>query len=58
VIAAIFIGFIPLILLFSGVIVVWWPPVICAFMAGFTLIGTILFAVKQLKNEMTKRFHI
>jgi hypothetical protein len=40
------------------VIVVWWPPVICAFMAGFTLIGTILFAVKQLKNEMTKRFHI
>jgi hypothetical protein len=58
VVAAVFIGFIPLALWLFGVIVVWWPAVICAFMAGFTLIGMRLFAVRQLKHEMAKRFHV
>jgi hypothetical protein len=58
VVAAIFIGFVPLALWLTGVITVWWPAVICAFMAVFTLIGMRLFAVKQLKHEMTKRFHV
>lgn len=58
VVAAIFIGFVPLALWLVGIITVWWPAVICAFMAGFTLIGMRLFAVKQLKHEMTKRFHV
>jgi|GEM_PF-2400211 len=55
---AIFIGFAPLALWLAGVIVVWWPAVICAFMAAFTLIGMRLFAVRQLKSEMVKRFHV
>ncbi len=58
VVASIFIGFIPLALWLTGVIAVWWPAVICAFMAGFTLIGMRLFAVRQLKHEMAKRFHV
>lgn len=58
VIAAVIIGFVPLILLGTGVFTVWWPTAVCAFMAGFTLVGCILFAVKQLKNELTKRFHL
>ena len=58
VVAAIFFGFVPLALWLAGVIVVWWPAVICAFMAVYTLIGMRLFAVRQLKSEMTKRFHV
>ncbi len=57
-VAAIFIGFAPLALWLTGVIDVWWPAVICAFISVFTLIGMRLFAVKQLKHEMAKRFHV
>jgi hypothetical protein len=58
VIVAVIIGFVPLLLLAAQVLTVWWPAAACAFMAGFTLVGFILFAVKQFKNEMTKRFHL
>lgn len=58
VILAVIIGFVPLALWLTGVITVWWPAVICAFMAVYTLIGMRLFAVKQLKHEMAKRFHV
>ena len=57
-IIAILIGFIPLILYGAGVIALWWPAALCAFFSVFTFIGFILFAVKQFKNEMTKRFHL
>lgn len=58
VIITVIIGFVPLLLLSTGVITVWWPAAGSAFMAGFTLVGLILFAIKQFKNEMTKRFHL
>ncbi len=58
VIVAVIIGFVPLILLGARVLTVWWPAAACAFMAGFTLVGFILFAVKQFKSEITKRFHL
>ena len=58
VITVIILGFVPLLLLWIGAITVWWPAASSAFMAAFTLIGVTLFAVRQFKSEITKRFHL
>ncbi len=50
-------GFIPLLLLFMGWSTVPWTAVCSAVYALLTLVGTVIFADKKVKNEIVKRFH-
>lgn len=52
------IGFIPLILVLSGVTQPMWPSIIAAGCSYATIIGLILYAKKIIKSEFVKKFHI
>jgi hypothetical protein len=51
-------GFIPVILYWFGLIGIIWPGAAAALYALLTLLGMLIFADKQFKNELKKRFHI
>jgi hypothetical protein len=51
-------GFISVILYWFGLIKVIWPGAAGALYALLTLLGMLIFANKQFKNELNKRFHI
>ena len=51
-------GFIPLMLLLSGVAQVIWPVVLCSAVSGGTILGILRFTVRYIAAEMKKRFHI
>lgn len=51
-------GFIPVILYLCGFIKKFWPVGISLLYAVITIIGIWIFADKQLKNELQKRFHL
>ena len=50
-------GFIPVILFRCGLIKIIWPGAIGALYSLLTLVGMLIFANKQFKNELNKRFH-
>lgn len=50
--------FIPLILYFVNVIDVFWPSAAAALVSIATIIGIAIFADKETKTEIKKRFHI
>lgn len=50
-------GFIPLALVLLFRMSVRWPSISCALYALITLLGAIVFADKDVKNQITKRFH-
>lgn len=51
-------GFIPVILFWCGLTSVIWPAAAGALYSLVTFTGMLIFADKQLKNELTKRFHL
>ncbi|MDD3999791.1 MAG: DUF6320 domain-containing protein [Bacilli bacterium] len=56
--AAIILGFIPIILWLVNLIDVLWPSLAAASLSFVTIIGMIVFADKETKEELKKRFHI
>ena len=51
-------GFIPIILFASGVTDILIPAIISAAVAGFTLICSVAFGLKRLKEQFEKVFHL
>jgi len=51
-------GIIPVILYWCGFAKIIWPALVAALYSLLTLIGMLIFADKQLKSELRKRFHI
>jgi hypothetical protein len=51
-------GFIPVILYGCGLIKIIWPGAVGALYSLLTLLGMMIFADKQFKNELRKRFHV
>lgn len=51
-------GFIPVILFWCGLTKIIWPGAVGALYSLLTLAGMMIFADKQFKNELKKRFHI
>ena len=51
-------GFIPVILFWCGFAKIIWPGAVGALYSLLTLIGMLIFAEKQFKNELKKRFHV
>ena len=51
-------GFIPVILFLCGLTRIIWPAAAGALYSLITFTGMLIFADKQLKNELTKRFHL
>jgi hypothetical protein len=51
-------GFIPIILYLCGFIKKFWPVGTSLLYAVITIVGIWIFADKQLKNELQKRFHL
>jgi hypothetical protein len=51
------IGFIPLILVLTGVVRPVWPSVIAAALAGLTILGLIIWAKKIIMAELGRKFH-
>ena len=51
-------GFIPVILFWCGLAKIIWPGAVGALYSLLTLIGMLIFAEKQFKNELKKRFHV
>lgn len=56
--AAAILGFIPFILWLFDLIQVLWPSLAAASLSFATIIGMIVFADKETKEELKKRFHI
>lgn len=56
--AAVILGFIPFILWLVNLIDVLWPSLAAASLSFATIIGMIVFADKETKEELKKRFHI
>lgn len=56
--AAIILGFIPFILWLVKLITVLWPSLSAASLSFVTIIGMIVFADKETREEFKKRFHI
>lgn len=51
-------GFIPVILFWCGLTSIIWPAAAGALYSLVTFTGMLIFADKQMKNELTKRFHL
>lgn len=51
-------GFIPLILYLAGEEMLLVPMILSTFASGITILGILRFALRQLKSEMQKRFHV
>jgi hypothetical protein len=51
-------GFIPVILFWCGLTRILWPAAAGALFSLLTFAGMLIFADKQLKNELMKRFHL
>ena len=51
-------GFIPLILYLVGIKIAIVPLVLCTFASGITILGILRFALRQVKSEMQKKFHM
>jgi hypothetical protein len=51
-------GFIPFILYLMGLIDELWPSLAAATLSFVTIVGMIVFADKETKEELKKRFHI
>lgn len=51
-------GFIPVILFWCGLTKIIWPAAAGALYSLVTFTGMLIFADKQLKNELRKRFHL
>lgn len=51
-------GFVPIVLFAFGLAQVVWPSATAALFSLLTLIGMIIFADKEIKNETKKRFHL
>ena len=51
-------GFIPVILALCGLIKIIWPGAAGALFSLLTFIGMLIFADKQFKSELKKRFHV
>jgi hypothetical protein len=51
------IGFIPLVLVLTGVARPVWPSVITAALAGLTILGLIIWAKKIIMSELGRKFH-
>jgi hypothetical protein len=51
-------GFIPVILYWCGLTKFIWPAAVGALYSMITLTGMLIFADKQFKNELNKRFHV
>lgn len=56
--ASIILGFIPFILWLTGIVTVNWPSLSAACFSLLTLIGMILFANEEIKEEIKKKFNI
>jgi hypothetical protein len=51
-------GFIPVLLYWIGITKIIWPGAVGALYSLLTLLGMMIFADKQFKNELKKRFHV
>ena len=51
-------GFIPVVLYWFGLSSIIWPGAVAALYAFLTLLGMFVFADKQFKNELKKRFRV
>ena len=51
-------GFIPLILYLVGIKIAIVPLVLCTFASGITILGILRFALRHVKSEMQKKFHM
>ncbi len=56
--SSVILGFIPFILYLMGLIDELWPSLAAATLSFVTIVGMIVFADKETKEELKKRFHI
>lgn len=56
--ASIIIGFVPLVLILTNVVNVVWPSLASSGLSLATIIGIFIFADKETRSEIKKRFHI
>lgn len=52
------IGFVPIVLLAMGLVTVLWPSLASALYSGLSLISLFVFADRDTKHELKKRFHL
>lgn len=52
------VGIIPLILYFSGVTTAWLPALLAAVSSALSILGILRFALRVLRLELKKRFHV
>lgn len=58
ILAMIFLGFLPVLLYWTGIADILWAAAVSALYSILTVIGMLIFANKKFKNEVTRRFHL